>query len=122
MTVNVLLIFHIIVAVSLIGIILVQKNEGGGLGIGGGGGGGMSGLMTGRSAANLLTRVTKYLAGAFMALSLALTILMNQRESGGSLVDQLRETGTPGASGEAVPGTTPGTAPAPAGEPTPKVE
>ena len=117
--INVLLVVHIFVAVALIAIILVQKNEGGGLGIGGGGGGGgMAGLMTGRGAANLLTRVTKYLAGAFMVLSLALTILMNQRQEAGSLVDQLRDSGTPGVTGE---GATPAPAPG-SGEPAPNVE
>jgi preprotein translocase subunit SecG len=122
--INVLLIVHIIVAMALIGVVLVQKNEGGGLGIGGGGGGGMSGLMTGRGAANLLTRVTKYLAGIFMILSLALTIMMNQRQESGSLVDQLRDSGTPGATGEGTAGeggTTPSPAPSTT-EPAPKVE
>jgi preprotein translocase subunit SecG len=122
--INVLLIVHIIVATALIGVVLVQKNEGGGLGIGGGGGGGgMSGLMTGRGAANLLTRVTKYLAGLFMALSLALTIMMNQRQDSGSLVDQLRDSGTPGITGEGTTGESGTPAPAPATtEPAPKVE
>ena len=47
----VVLVVHVMLAVTLIGVVLVQKSEGGGLGIGGGGG--MSGFMTGRSTANL---------------------------------------------------------------------
>jgi preprotein translocase subunit SecG len=130
---NVLLVIHILVALALIGVVLVQRNEGGGLGIGGGGGGGgMSGFMTGRSAANFLTRITAILAAIFMVTSIVLTILMNQQTSsgGGSLVDQLRDSGTPGATtGE---GATPSTGggdqpageatPAPAPAPAPKVE
>jgi len=54
-----LLVIHILLAFALIGIVLLQRSEGGGLGIGGG----MSGLMTGRSSANLLTRLTAGLAG-----------------------------------------------------------
>jgi preprotein translocase subunit SecG len=62
---------HVLLAVALIGIVLLQRSEGGGLGIGGG----MSGFMTGRSSANLLTRVTAALAALFFATSLVLAIL-----------------------------------------------
>ncbi len=71
----ILTVIHIMVTIALIGVILIQRSEGGGLGIGGGGGGGMSGFMTGRGTANLLTRVTAGLAVAFMATSIALTLL-----------------------------------------------
>lgn len=67
-----LLIINLIVTIALIGFILLQRSEGGGLGIGGGGGGG---LMTGRGAANLLTHATTVLATIFMCLCLALAIL-----------------------------------------------
>ena len=60
----VLLVIHIMVAISLVGVVLLQKSEGGALGIGGGG---MSGFMTGRSTANLLTRATAILAAAFFS-------------------------------------------------------
>lgn len=129
---NVLLVIHILVALALIGVVLVQRNEGGGLGIGGGGGGGgMSGFMTGRSAANFLTRITAILAAIFMVTSIVLTILMNQHSAGGggSLVDQLRDAGTPGATEGATPSTGGGdqpaagdATPAPAPTPAPKVE
>jgi preprotein translocase subunit SecG len=78
---EVILVVHLILAIGLIGVILLQKSEGGALGIGGGGsgGGGMSGFLTGRGAANLLTRVTAVLAALFIATSMVLAIL-----SGGS--------------------------------------
>ncbi|HEY1261703.1 MAG TPA: preprotein translocase subunit SecG, partial [Stellaceae bacterium] len=58
-----LLVIYVLVAIALVGVILLQKSEGGALGMGGGG---MSGFMTGRTTANLLTRVTAVLAAAFM--------------------------------------------------------
>jgi len=71
----VLLVIHLILALALIGVILIQRSEGGALGIGGGGGGGggMSGFMTGRATANLLTRATAILAAGFFLTSMALT-------------------------------------------------
>jgi len=113
----IILIVHIVIAVSLIFIIVVmQRSEGGGLGIGGGGGGGMGNFMTGRSTANLLTRTTGILAALFMISSMALTMLENNaaKTGGETLVDQLRQSGTPASGGET---------PAPATEsPGPKVE
>ncbi len=73
--VEVLLVVHILLALALIGVVLLQRSEGGGLGIGGGGGGGMGGFLTGRGTANLLTRTTAILAAGFMATSILLTIL-----------------------------------------------
>ena len=70
---QVILAIHLLLALSLIGVILIQRSEGGGLGIGGSGGGG--GFMTSRGTANLLTRATAGLAAAFMVTSLALAIL-----------------------------------------------
>ena len=71
---TVILVIHIILALSLIGVVLLQRSEGGALGIGGSGGAG-GGHMTGRSASNLLTRTTAILATCFVATSLALAIL-----------------------------------------------
>jgi preprotein translocase subunit SecG len=105
------LIVHIVIAAALIFVIVVmQRSEGGGLGIGGGGGGGgMGNFMTGRSTANFFTRTTAILAGLFMISSMLLTILENQGAApDATLVDQLREAGTPGTAGE-------GAAPAPEG-------
>jgi preprotein translocase subunit SecG len=67
---TVLLVIHLMVAVALIGVIMLQRSEGGALGIGGSGG-----LMTGRGTANFLTRVTAMLAAGFFATSIALTLL-----------------------------------------------
>lgn len=94
---NVLLIIHLFVTLALIGVVLIQRSEGGGLGIGSSQG--MGGLMTGRGTANLLTRTTAILATIFMVLSLALALL-NRGTSGvgRSLLD------TPGATLPATPG------------------
>src|SRR5579884_3916352 len=70
---TVLTILDIFVTVALIGVILIQRSEGGGLGIGSSGG--MGAFMTGRGTANLLTRTTAVLATLFMLLSLALALL-----------------------------------------------
>jgi preprotein translocase subunit SecG len=73
----ILLAIHIMLAFALIGVVLLQRSEGG-LGSIGGGGGGMSGFMTGRGSANLLTKTTRWLAASFMATSLALAWLATQ--------------------------------------------
>src|SRR4029077_11810306 len=70
---TVLLIIHLFVTMALIGVVLIQRSEGGGLGIGTSQG--MGSFMSGRGTANLLTRATAILATAFMALSLALALL-----------------------------------------------
>lgn len=67
-----LLIVHTLIAIALVGVILLQRSEGGGLGIGGGTGGG---LMTARGAANLLTRSTTVLAVMFIVSSIVLAVL-----------------------------------------------
>src|ERR1700761_4822640 len=72
--ITVLFVIHVMIALALIGAVLLQKSEGGALGMGGGG---MSGFMTGRSTANLLTRTTAILALAFFASSILLVKLSN---------------------------------------------
>jgi preprotein translocase subunit SecG len=74
-----LFIVHILIAVSLVGVVLLQKSEGGALGMGGGG---MSGFMTGRTTANLLTRTTAILAGAFFVTSILLVVLNSPTSKG----------------------------------------
>ena len=74
----VVLVVHLMLAVGLVAIILLQKSEGGALGMGGSGGGGMSGFLTGRAAGNILTRVTAVLAALFMCTSLALAIMSSK--------------------------------------------
>lgn len=70
---TVLLLIHIMVALAMVGVVLLQRSEGGALGIGGGGG-----FMTGRSAGNALTKTTAILAACFFATSLVLSILAGQ--------------------------------------------
>ena len=76
---TVLLIIHLFVTLALIGVVLIQRSEGGGLGIGSSQG--MGSFMSGRGTANLLTRTTAILATVFMALSLTLA-LMNRGTTG----------------------------------------
>ena len=85
---TVILVIHLLLAIAMVGAILLQKSEGGGLGIGGGGGGGMGGFLTGRSAANLLTRTTAILAACFFATSLTLAILASGKTTPTSILDQ----------------------------------
>ena len=89
---NVILIIHLLLALALIGVVLLQRSEGGGLGgMGGGGGGGGGGVMSGRAAATALGRLTWVLAVAFICTSLALTIIAAQKSTGGSVLDRLGE-------------------------------
>jgi preprotein translocase subunit SecG len=78
----VLLIIHMMIAAAMVGVVLLQRSEGGALGIGGGGGG----FMTGRGAANFLTRVTAGLAAAFFVTSLLLSIIASRPERAPSLL------------------------------------
>ena len=84
----VLLAIHILITITLVCTVLLQRSEGGALGIGGGGGGG--GLMSGRAAGNMLTKITAGLAAAFMLTSILLAITAG---GGGderrSIVDQV---------------------------------
>lgn len=81
---NVILVVHLILALSLIGIVLLQRSEGGGLGMGGGGGGG---AMTGRQGATAMTKLTWALAVAFLVTSITLTIVAAQNAAGTSVLD-----------------------------------
>jgi len=83
---TVVLVVHVLLAIALVGVILLQRSEGGALGMGGGGGAG--GFMTGRGTANLLTRTTAILAVAFIGTSLLLAILAGADRESGSFVDQ----------------------------------
>ena len=83
--ITVVIVIHQMLARSLLGVILVPKIEGGALGMGGGG---MSGFMSGRSTANLLTRTTAILAACFFATSIGLALLASAQRSTHSIVDQ----------------------------------
>lgn len=137
---TVIIVIHLMVVLALVGVVLLQRSEGGGLGIGGG-----SGFMTARGAANALTRATAILAIAFFATSLTLSIMARYgsrpidildtvpgtggQQQGGGVLDQLGgnapaqppadNAATPPANDNAAPpaadaGTTPPAASAPA--------
>ena len=85
---NVVLVIHLLLALALIGVVLLQRSEGGGLGIGGGGGGGgMGGFLTGSSTKTLLTRTTAILAACFMVTSLLLTWIEGRSTERQSILD-----------------------------------
>ncbi|MEL6563175.1 MAG: preprotein translocase subunit SecG [Pseudomonadota bacterium] len=81
---NVVLIIHLILALGLVAVVLLQRSEGGGLGMGGGGG-----AATGRAPATAMGKVTWVLAIAFICTSITLTILAARNASGTSVIDQL---------------------------------
>ncbi|MDE1567152.1 preprotein translocase subunit SecG [Aquabacter sp. P-9] len=130
---TVLIVIHLMVVLALIGVVLIQRSEGGGLGIGGGGGG-SGGFFTARGTANVLTRATAILAALFFVTSISLTILagwgrtppaiLNQTaptgpsapQSGGSILDQIR----PQAPASSAPATPAPAAPAPTGPQVPQ--
>lgn len=90
-----------IIAAVLVGVILMQRSEGGGLG----GGGSPAGLVSARGAADLLTRSTAILATAFILLSITLAFVA-ARQGGSGQID---------ASAAATPAkTAPASTPAPA--------
>ena len=86
---TVIIVIHLLLAIAMIFLVLIQQSEGGLGGMGGGAsGGGMGGFMTGRATANLLTRSTGILATAFFVTSMALAILADQGREKGSILDQ----------------------------------
>jgi preprotein translocase subunit SecG len=82
---NVILTIHLVLALLLIGVVLLQRSEGGGLGMGGGGGGAMSG----RAAATALGKLTWLFAILFICTSITLTILAAQKAGSNSVIDQI---------------------------------
>lgn len=80
---NVVLTIHLILALLLIGIVLLQRSEGGGLGMGGGG------AVSGRAAATALGKLTWVFAIAFIGTSITLTVLAAQSASTASVIDQI---------------------------------
>lgn len=83
---TVLLVIHLFVALALIGVILLQRSEGGALGIGGGNSNAGS-IFSARGVGNALTRATAFLAIAFFATSIGLTVLATRGKVGGSAFD-----------------------------------
>lgn len=126
MLLGILLTLHIIVCVALIGVVLLQRSEGGALGMGGG----PTGFMTARGAGDLLTRITWILGTTFFVLSLALTLLAGQGRGASSVVDRLKIDAidpnklnqAPAPSPQTAPlPTSPNAAPGPITAPTPQV-
>jgi len=92
-----------IVAAALVGVVLMQRSEGGGLGLGGGGSPG--GLMSARGAADFLTRTTKWLAISFVVLAIVLAAMAVNQTSGRQIDDSLDRTVTqPATPGDLIPG------------------
>ena len=83
---QVVLIIHLLIAIALVGVVLIQRSEGGGLGLGGGSGG-MGPMMSVRGTANLLTRTTAILAACFVTTSLTLAILAGSDRTAPSILD-----------------------------------
>ncbi len=92
---------HLMIVVAMIGVVLLQKSEGGGLGIGSTGG-----FLTSRGTANVLTRATAILAALFFITSLGLSILAGMGRKPQSIIN----TTTPASQQQ------PGAPPAPLGE------
>ena len=92
----IILVIHLLLALGIVGVVLLQRSEGGALGIGGGGGGGgggFGGLVGGRAAGNFLTKSTAVLAGLFFVTSIVLSILAGGGPGTGSIVtDGIGET------------------------------
>ena len=97
---QVVIVIHLMLVLSLIGVVLLQRSEGGGLGIGGGGGGG---FMSSRGTANVLTRATAILAGLFFVTSLVLSILAGFNRKPTSIL----QGGQSGPTAPVVPGAPP---------------
>ena len=90
----VILTFHTLIVLGLIVVVLLQRSDGGALGIGGGGGAG-GGFMTGRGAANALTRTTSILAALFFVTSLGLAIRAGGGESDETIIEELTGQSVP---------------------------
>lgn len=98
-----------IVAAALVGAVLMQKSEGGGLGVGGS----PSGLMSARGAANFLTRATAILATLFVVLSIVLAALAVDVTTGRDIDTSLERSTAPVAPADPLAGAAnPGAAPA----------
>ena len=113
---NVVLIIHLLLALALIGVVLMQRSEGGGLGMGGGGG-----AMSARGAATALGKITWILAIGFIITSITLTIIAAEKASGSSVMDRLGGGGSAPAEAPASDGLpdTDALLPPPSGESTP---
>lgn len=108
---NVILTVHLILALLLVGVVLLQRSEGGGLGMGGGG----NSVMSGRGAATALSKLTWVFAVCFITTSVTLTWMAAVRANSGSVVDGIAAPATAPAEGEGT------TLPAPGGNLLPEL-
>ena len=83
---TVILIIHIVISISIVGLVLMQRSEGGGLGIGGG-----NNFMSARGAADFLTRATALLAIAFFCTSILLAMIAGYGKKTNSIVDEVSQ-------------------------------
>jgi preprotein translocase subunit SecG len=94
---HVIIVIHLMLVLALIGVVLLQRSEGGGLGIGSTGG-----FMTSRGTANVLTRATAILAGLFFVTSMMLSILAGVNRKPTSILQGGNQT-APAAPGAPTP-------------------
>lgn len=111
-----LIVVQAIIAASLVGIILMQRSEGGGLGMGGS----PSGLMSARGAADFMTRTTTILATLFIVLSISLAFVAAKKGGSGNIDDTLQRTEVPAT--QTAPVAAPEAAPATADKAAPATE
>lgn len=78
---TVVILIHLMIVLAMVGLVLLQRSEGGGLGLGSG-----AGFMSSRGTANVLTRATAILAGLFFATSLVLSVLAGIERKPASIV------------------------------------
>jgi preprotein translocase subunit SecG len=100
---TVLILIHLMIVLAMIGVVLLQKSEGGGLGMGGGGG-----FLTSRGTSNVLTKTTAGLAVAFFVTSLALSLLAGVERKPRSIIQGGPPATAPGAPGAPAPSGTGG--------------
>jgi preprotein translocase subunit SecG len=99
---TVVIVIHLMIVLAMIGFVMLQRSEGGGLGMGGGSGGG---FMSSRGTANVLTRATGFLAIAFFITSLALSIIAGMDRKPRSILQGGSTTpSAPGAPAPLAPG------------------
>jgi preprotein translocase subunit SecG len=101
---TVIIVIHLMIVSAMIGLVLLQKSEGGGLGMGGGGGG----FMTNRGTSNVLTRTTAILAALFFATSLVLSIIAGWDRKPRSILQDPSAPATSQQAPSAPGGTAPG--------------
>lgn len=109
---TVLIVIHLMIVLALVGVVLIQRSEGGGLGVGGG-----SGFMSARGAANALTRTTAILATLFFITSLGLGVLSRYEGRPTDILDRITPAGQGKSGGilDSLGGAKPATGTAPAG-------